>query len=233
MLLFLAALFCGVCFSFKNYNPCDFASNNITFIKEQTENAVSASELQMAKYYAYKALDGIWNAQYSFDKCGCDDAIVNIELASKNLKEATKSGSLEDSKTFLQIAMRNARNSMNAIVEFESSYSKYGYESLSKNTKKDVSDLKAEISLDNNSLEKMEARLAQYEKSITNVIQMNDCLRAQEFIAETQKITKTELSNPLLSLRKQYYHHRVIEITEAALRKLENCGKGTYLLARK
>ncbi len=224
--------------AFAPYSPCEFANNNILFIKEQTQQAIAAPDLKMSRYYAYKALNGIWNAQYSFSECGCEDAITSMDLASDNLKEATRADSVEDSKTFLQIAMKNTRNGINAIDEYKNNLSKYGNDVLSLNISetKNISEAepKNEESSDLSrfSVKKIEESLDKYSKSIDNVVKINDCAKAREFILSTRKKTEADLLSPDLSQRKHYYHNRVLQITKEALNKLEGCS-GQSLLARK
>ena len=40
-------------------NACEYASSNIEYIKNKIVDAVLADDLNMAKYHAYKALNGI------------------------------------------------------------------------------------------------------------------------------------------------------------------------------
>lgn len=215
------------------FKPCEFANTNILFIKEQTEEAISASELKMSRYYAYKALNGIWNAQYSFSECGCEDANLSIDLAYDNLKEATKSNNLEESKIFLKIALKNTRNSVLAIEAYKKQEHTYDENVLSINVTGDKTKADDNSNSEHTfSVEKIEASLNKFSKSIDNVVNINDCEKARKFIVTTRKKTQDGLINPDISQRKHYYHNRVLQITNDALKKLDGCSSKNLLAGK-
>ena len=211
--------------SFRSYSACEFANSNIQFVKEQTEEALQAPNLKLSKYYAYRALNSIYKAKKSFSECGCKDAITNINLASENLKEATKANTVEDSKVFLQIAMQNTLSGINALRTFGEGKSKYGDGYLTMNTHElrlPASVMSAEEG-QMASMQRIEESLTKFESSVIRIVENVDCEKARPFIEKMQNETIGKLANPNLTEKKQYYHNRVFEITERALKQLTDC----------
>ncbi|UJH66785.1 hypothetical protein [Allomuricauda sp. SCSIO 65647] len=227
ILLIVAALMSfWLMVSFRFTNACEFANSNIQFVKERTEEAIQAPDLKMSKYYAYRALNGIFNSKENFSECGCEEAIINITLASENLKEATKASNIEDTKVFLQIAMQNTLSGINALRTFgERGTSKYGDRYLSLNTHEInfVDDMMFEEVPKSEAMVRIEESLSKFEDSMNKIVETVDCERARPFILQMQNETIGKLANPDLTEKKQYYHNRVFEITEKALTKLEVC----------
>ncbi|MDT0608207.1 hypothetical protein [Croceitalea rosinachiae] len=211
--------------SFTTLNACAFANQHTEFIKDQTQLAIKADNFEKAKYYAYKALRGINNTKKNFKDCGCENALKNITEAEKNLKVATKSKSFEDSKTFLEIAMKNTLNSIEALEEFENNdQSEYGDDLLVLNTKQVLNDQGGVLLSKAKQLrETMNQSLAEFENSLDKVIQYVDCPDAFNFISKIHTKTKEQLRKGSHSEAKIYYHKRVKEITYDALTRLNGC----------
>lgn len=202
--------------SFTVFDNCSVATTNINFIKDQTKLALETPDFQVSKYHAFKALNGIWSAKNSFEQCGCEDVVANMEQASANLKEATKTLNHDDSKVFLKIAMQNALSSISAIEVFEKKVENEFIgtkpDPLADNSKKDA---KIDFQTD-----KIEQALEKFETSLNNVVEIDDCDRAFQFVRAMQDDTKAKLMNKDVSQRKHYYLTRVIQITESALLRL-------------
>ncbi|MAU17070.1 MAG: hypothetical protein CMH48_10275 [Muricauda sp.] len=212
--------------SFRSYSACEFANSNIQFVKEQTEEALQAPDLKLSKYYAYRALNSIYKSKKSFSECGCKDAIININLASENLKEATKANTVEDLQVFLQIAMQNTLSGINALRTYGvDKNSKYGDKYLTMNTHElglPTSVLSAEEG-QLVSMQRIEEHLTKFENSVIRIVENVECEKARPFIERMQNETIGKLANPSLTEKKQYYHNRVFEITDRALKQLVDC----------
>ena len=210
--------------SFATLNACAFANQHTVFIKSQTQLAIEASDLEKAKYYAYKALKGINKTRSNYKNCGCKPALVNISQAEQNLREATKAKSFDDSKTFLQIALKSTLTSIDALEEFEEDNSHYGDDVLVLNTKQVIEDQGGVLLPKSKQLkETMDNSLMDFEKSLENIVQHVECADAFSFISKIHDKTKNKLSDPSLSDAKKYYNGRVKEITYNALITLEGC----------
>ena len=106
------------------------------YIKDQTETAISANELQITKYYAYKAINGIEKTRSNFEACGCQEAISSLDDVLNNLKEATKAETHPSSKEALQKALKNTLKGIKELQDFGLSVSDvYGDSMLVLNTK--------------------------------------------------------------------------------------------------
>ena len=210
--------------SFTTYNACEFANTNTIYIKDQTQLAFDANEFKMVKYHAYKALTGIEKAKENFKDCGCDAALEGINRTKTNLKNATKAPSINDAKTFVHIALKNTTISINALENYEkATNSAYGEGFLTLNTKSDVitDDI---IKLEGNTLsEKIEHGAAKFKKSLDNMISINDCATALKYVQTTHELSSNNSADESVSPGKRYYHKRIKEITEIALKDLKNC----------
>jgi hypothetical protein len=210
--------------SFTTYNACEFANSNTLYIKDQTLLAFEASEFQMVKYHAYKALTGIEKAKNNFKDCGCEDAMEGIVRTKANLKNATKAPSIYDAKTFVHIALRNADISINALQEFEQKASTaYGNDYLTVNTNQShiTDDV---ISFKGNTLsDKIENGVAKFKSSLDKMIAINDCSIALKYVQETHNLSLKKSLDETISPGKRYYHKRIKEITSKALEQLKDC----------
>ena len=211
--------------SFTNYNACAFANQNTEFIKSQTQLAIEATDFQKSKYHAYKALSGIDKTKKNFKSCGCEHATKNIAQAEQNLKQATRANSFEDSKTFLQIALKNTLISIGALEEFEKeSQTQYGDNVLVLNTKQVLEEQGGVLLTSKEQLKKtMDNSLNEFENSLEKVVQHVDCTDAFNFITQIHNKTKKKLRDGSLSEAKVYYHNGVKEITYNALLRLDGC----------
>lgn len=210
--------------SFTTYNACEFANTNTVYIKDQTQLAFDANEFKMVKYHAYKALTGIERAKENFKDCGCDAALEGINRTKSNLKNATKAPSISDAKIFVHIALKNTTISITALENYEkASNNSYGEDFLTLNTTSDVitDDI---IKLEGNTLtEKIEYGLAKFKKSLDNMIAINDCATALNYVEKTHELSVKKSMNESVSPGKRYYHKRIKELTEIAIKDLKNC----------
>ena len=80
--------------TFAERKACAYAGSNIGFVKTQTENAISARDLEQSKYFAYKALNAIEKSREQMEECGCKYAYESILESLDKLKQATRVTSL-------------------------------------------------------------------------------------------------------------------------------------------
>jgi len=94
-----------------------------------------AKDLNLAKYHAYKALNGIEKTKGNFMDCGCEGAIESLESTLDYLKTATKTGALTKAKPLLHKALERTIIGINVLREFEEETSSdYGSNVLVMNT---------------------------------------------------------------------------------------------------
>ncbi len=225
----MAALGIFIQLSFSSFNVCEVASENVVFVKEQTQLALDNPDFQISRYHAFKAINGIWKAKYSFSECGCHGLSTNMELASKNLKEATRAESMEDQKVFLNIAMQNTLTSINAIKGHQ-----IGNNNLANNPTKAPKTMDVSRKLVEDAyLEQIEDALSKFENSLSKVVELEDCENSYSFIRAMQDETHEKLGKKDLTNRKIYYLTRVVEITNGALLKVNGkCNIGGSLAGK-
>ena len=94
-----------ISYSFTVNNACQYAGSNIEYVNAETQNAIDASELNIARYHAYKALNAIEKSKEQLNACACEDANQSIFEGLAQLKLATRSPSFETSKKLLMKAL--------------------------------------------------------------------------------------------------------------------------------
>lgn len=225
-LLLLAGIFIALfTVSFTTYNACDFASKNNTYIKTQTELAFEASNFNMAKYHAYKALTGIERAKNNFKDCGCEMATKSINRTKDNLKNGTRSPSLKDAKVFFEIALKNTSLSIEALqTHKQEKISSYGDGFLILNTAQSSSVKDDIISMEGNTLsQKIESGIAKFKSSLDQMIEVNDCEVALDYVQKTHESSQLKAVDSTLSPGKRYYHKRITDVTAKALQGFKKC----------
>ena len=211
--------------SVKAANACEYANSNMEYIKDQTETAISANELQITKYYAYKAINGIEKTRSNFEACGCQEAISSLDNVLDNLKEATKAETHPSSKEALQKALKNTLKGIKELQDFGLSVTDvYGDSMLVLNTK-EVMEAQGGILLPEGKLleQQIHNGLTDFEISINKIVNELECAEAKRFIKKTYDNASITLLNTDLTKPKKIYHQRVKTITQNALVKLKNC----------
>nr|WP_297786099.1 hypothetical protein [uncultured Allomuricauda sp.] len=206
-------------------NACQYASSNLEYIKSKIQEAVLSKDLKMAKYHAYKALNGIEKTRSNFLDCGCEGAIESLETTLSHLKTATKATVLQKSKIGLHKALENTIIGLNVLKEFEQeTSSEYGSNVLVMNTK-DVLDFQNGMLLTQGSAVKKQVHqcLLGFESSLDKVVSDVDCKDANRFIKNIYEESRLTLLNSELSQHKKEYHQRVKTLAEEALEKLGDC----------
>lgn len=211
--------------AFKSYNSCEFANTNIDFVKDQTQTALEANDINIVKLFSNNALDIIDQTKNDFIECGCTEATEPINTIEKNLQLVSRSTKLEESKTFLKAALQNVILSIKLLREHEEENSSfYGDDVLVMNTKSALDEQGGVL------LPKGKAReeliyesLTEFKISIDNVVKNVDCEDAFFFISKLHKNAKRDLDNISLSENERFYHEKVSDITYQALLKLDGC----------
>ena len=206
-------------------NACEYASSNIEYIKNKIEDAVMADDLNMAKYHAYKALNGIEKTKDNFLDCGCEGAIESLELTQDYLKTATKANVLAKSKLVLHKALERTIIGINVLKEFEQETSSdYGSNVLVMNTT-DVLDFNHGMMLTQGASIKKQVHqcLLSFQSSLDKVVSDVDCKDARRFVTNIYEEARLTLLNTNLSQHKKEYHQRVKTLAKEALDSLGNC----------
>ncbi|MCK0160312.1 hypothetical protein [Allomuricauda sp. F6463D] len=206
-------------------NACQYASSNLEYIKNKIQKAVHTYDLNMAKYHAYKALNGIEKTRDNFKDCGCEGAVESLETTLSHLKSATKATSLTKSKIGLHKALENTIIGLNVLKEFEQeTFSEYGSNVLVMNTT-DVLDFQDGMILTHGATVKKQVHqcLLGFESSLDKVVSDVDCKDAQRFISNIHEESRLLLMNPQLSQHKKEYHQRVKVLAKEALNRLGDC----------
>lgn len=184
-----------------------------------------ATTLDMAKYHAYKALNGIEKTRGNFLDCGCDGTIESLEGAVTELKLATRAESIKMSKLALHKALENTMIGIKVLKVFEQeNASNYNDDILVMNTK-EVLDNETPLFLTQNKSvkEQVHSCLLGFETSLEKVVTDVDCEDAHRFITNIYEESRLILLNTKLSPHKKEYHQRVMTLSAEALEKLGNC----------
>jgi hypothetical protein len=210
--------------SFKSNKACEYAGSNIGYIQSQTEKAIATEDINMSKYFAYKALNAIVKSKSQLEDCGCEHAMELIDESSVNLTNATKATSLPSVKILLKKALDNALGSKEALDEHGSHDSRYNNDVLAMNTKTSIAEKESHKPLDKNTLEiKVDIALEKFKESLDKVVESVDCKEATAFAQNVYNICEQQLMKPNLSEGKKYYNLKTKEIAANALKKLNGC----------
>jgi len=211
--------------SFSTYNACAYASSNLEYIKSKIESAVVAQDLKMAKYHAYKALNGIEKTRKNFEDCGCEGTIESLESALIELKSATRAETLEASKIELHRALESTMIGIKVLAVFEQENANdFGNEVLVLNTKESLSDPATMFQTNEKEVKRqVHSCLLGFESSLEKAINEVDCEDARRFITNIHEESRLILLNTGLSPHKKEYHNRVKLLSQEALEKLGDC----------
>ncbi|NJB72491.1 hypothetical protein GGR42_002982 [Saonia flava] len=221
----LAFLLCYtfLLFSYKNYNACDFAGTNIASVQQQTLKAIEAEELGISKFFAYKAINGIEKSKEQLEACGCDSSKELLYLGLGDLIMATKTDSINTSKSFLTKAFENISQSLREIEKYNSRNSKNPDNLLAINSENIETKLSS-VTITNVVLQKkIDSILVTYEESLDKAVQTVNCKEARAMALKIYQECEKELLMPNLTEAKRYYNYRTKEITKNALDQLVRC----------
>lgn len=210
--------------SFKSNQACEYAGSNIGYIQSQTEKAIATEDINMSKYFAYKALNAIVKSKSQLEHCGCEHAIGLIQESAINLTNATGATSMPSVKILLKKALDNTLGSLEALNDHDSHNSRYNNDVLSMNTKTSMAEKEFHDPLAKNNLEtKVDIALEKFKESLNKVVETVDCKEAKAFTQNVYRICEQQLMKPNLSEGKKYYNLKTKEIAANALKKLGNC----------
>ena len=199
---------------------CVNAGSLIGFIKNHTQNALKADDLEISKYHVYKALNTLDKSKDQFEACGCDYAQKSISETRNDLVMATKTGTLNGAQVLLKRALENASDSMDALMEHEETHkSDYDNDVLALNTKDYTQSRLNEAEVE----AKIDSSLQNYRNSLEKVVNEVPCVEAVVFVRRIYEHCERQLLKPNLSPAKRYYNLQTKEITERALQQLQSC----------
>ncbi len=220
----LCVLALGALSSFNTNKACEYVGSNIGYVKTQTQKALDATEINAARFHAYKALNAIEKSKNQLNSCGCDYAKKNIYEGLDNLKMATRATTLNSTKLLLERALDNTEGSLEALDEHELHDSRYASDVLAMNTITSEKEKIAMKSPEGDQLhKKIDKTLLNYEKSLNDVINSVECKEAYAFALNIYQHCEKEILKDNLTEAKMYYNLKTKAITKKALQKLEDC----------
>lgn len=212
--------------SFTVRNACEYASSNLEYIKSKIQSAIVADDLEMSKYHAYKALNGIEKTRANFEECGCEGAIESLEGATAKLKQATRAETLENAKKSLHLALESTLIGIKVLRIFEQEVSStYGNDILVLNTKDALNNQDGMFLNPTNTAirEQVHSCLLGFESSLDKVVNEVECEEAHRFVNNIYEEARLVLLNTALTEHKKQYHQRVMTLAQEALNRLEDC----------
>lgn len=223
----LAFLLCYtfLLYSYKNHNACEFAGTNITYVLNQTQKAIETEKINLSKFFAYKAINGVEKSKEQIIACGCNSSKKLIYEGLDNLKKATKANSLVISKGFLTKALENIHKSLKEIETHKFHTNQSLDNLLAMNSKNmEVKTIVPVTLVANDSIQKkIDTILLKYEKSLHEVVTTVNCKEAKAMANKIYLNCETELLKTNLTQAKRYYNFRAKEITKKALDLLGEC----------
>lgn len=213
--------------SFAPSEACNYAGSNMKYVKERTEEALTTDDINQARFYTYKAIKVLQTSTNRFDDCGCKEAEVSIAESLINLKAATKSTSLDGTRILLNEALQQIVDALDAFEQHEMHDTAFSSKNFEINTEvMDPDTLPTIESKENGLYRQIDISLANYSKSINEVIDTVSCIEAQTFANNIYENCEKQLLKTNLSEGKKYYNLRTKEITEKALLRLGDCRSG-------
>ncbi len=209
--------------AFKSTSACEYAGSNINFVKTQTEKALAKDDLNLVRYYAFKALNAIEKSKKQMGDCKCEYASISVEESAYLIKRATKLSNIQDAKELLKRALENAQSSIEAlkIHDKEHTRNKTG-KLLAINTgSKDDGNSVSKVDLPLDYKKRIDTALERYQIALDKVVQTVNCKEATEFAEKIYNSCEQELLKEGLSESKKYYNLRTQEITAKALESIK------------
>lgn len=210
--------------SFRTNLECEYANSNMGFAKSQINAALLTDDINQARFYAYKAVNALEKSKTQLEVCGCTYAKSSMIENLDALVLATKSTTLEGTRTYLDKSIELINNTIFVLDSHESHNSTYGNDVLSMNTNtasKTVINTKDRKSLSLN--EKIDLSLAKYKVSLEKVVTTVNCKEAKAFAQRIFDECENKLLKSNISEGSKYYNLRTKEITQNALNKIGEC----------
>ncbi|MRI02023.1 hypothetical protein GH721_15875 [Kriegella sp. EG-1] len=211
--------------SFEISEECEYAGSNMGYVKSQTQKAITASNVNESHFMAYKALNALEKSQKLFDDCGCSDAFDYMKEALNQLKLATKSATLEETRLLLNESLENTIASIEAIEDHENHKGSYGTDVLVMNTvdSEDIIHTPKASDKTYDFKQKIDISLISYEASLQTVVETVNCKEAYAFAMRIYNHCEAQLLKENLSEGKKYYNLRTKAITKEALDQIGDC----------
>ncbi|WP_339651772.1 hypothetical protein [uncultured Maribacter sp.] len=210
--------------SFRTNVDCEYANSNMGFAKSHISAALLTDDINQARFYAYKAVNALEKSKNQLEICGCTFAKASMTENLDALVLATKSTTLEGTRTYLDKSVELINNTMFVLDSHESHNSTYANDVLSMNTTtttKNVINTKDSKTLSLN--EKIDLSLAKYKISLEKVVATVNCKEAKAFAQQIFDECEDQLLKPNISEGSKYYNLRTKEITQNALNRIGNC----------
>ena len=210
--------------SFRTNVDCEYANSNMGFAKSHISAALLTDDINQARFYAYKAVNALEKSKNQLEICGCTFAKASMTENLDALVLATKSTTLEGTRTYLDKSVELINNTMFVLDSHESHNSTYANDVLSMNTTtttKNIINTKDSKTLSLN--EKIDLSLAKYKISLEKVVATVNCKEAKAFAQQIFNECENQLLKPNISEGSKYYNLRTKEITQNALNRIGNC----------
>ena len=209
--------------AFKPTSACEYAGSNINFVKTQTEKALAQSDLNLIRYFSFKALNAIDKSQKEISACKCEYASISIEESAYLLKRATRASDIKDSKDLLKRALQNTVSGLDALLIHEEEHTvKKPDDLLALNDEKGMNtDKSSENSNTTSFKEKLDILLEKYRNSLDKVVSTVNCKDARAYAESIYNNCEHELLKEGLSEQKKYYNLKTQEITAEALTRIQ------------
>lgn len=225
-LYFLYGLIILITASFQSDKACLYAGSNIEYIQTHTEKAIAAEDLNMAKYFAYKAITALEKSKTRLAECGCDQAITLISQSAENLKNATRAVTHSNSKNLLIKAMDNLIAGSEAVDQHGAHNRSYNDSVLTLNTTESIEEAGFHHRLDPEELENsIDLSLKHFKESMDKVVRTIDCKVAYNYANNILDLSEKQLLLPNLSEGKKYYNLKTKEIALQAIKEIGDCAK--------
>jgi len=210
--------------SFTTDRACEYVGSNIEYITAQTKKALSETNLEIAKFEIYKAINAIEKTKVKLEDCGCSYASKNLLDGLDQLIMATKTSTISATRFLLKRVLDNTASSIEALQEHHTHQSAYQNNALSLNT---ITSEKEKAAIKIPELrelrQKIDASLVKFENSLAVVVQTVDCKEAKAYILNIYKKCEQALLKEKLSEGKKYYNLRTKAIASEALQQLKDC----------
>lgn len=211
-------------YAFTTDNACQYAGSNIGYVNAETQKAIDAEEINLARYYTYKALNAIEKSKDQLNACACDYANQSIYEGLEQLKLAARSPDLATTKKLLKKALDNIQGGLDALEEHQLHDSKYANDVLSMGTKEaQALQIEMEQPVGPELRKKIDQTLVKFQNSVAIAINSVECSEVRAFITNTYRVCEQELLREDITEAKRYFNLRTKEIIADALTQLEDC----------
>lgn len=207
--------------AFKSISACEYAGSNINFVKTQTEKALTYDDLNILKFYAFKALNAIEKSKKQLNDCNCEFASIGMEESAYLIKRTTKENNLKKAKELLKRALDATVSSIAAIEIHEKEHVQIKLKKLLAINSEEEATITTGAIDSRTYKERIDVSLEKYSQSLDKVVQTVNCVEAREFAERIFKNCELELLKEGLSEPKKYYNLETQKITAKALKEIK------------